>query len=420
MIFILTWNKDKWDESNIMSMMERFSAGEKVSSTWKCGSHQKINIGDRFFLSRTGKESPGLIGSGKIISDPRKGPDFENPEKNSWFVGIEFDYLTNSPETVVISHKELAEKLDVEASEFTPRMSGTPYRSSNLELEKLWKKLTSNDGFIYLGEADVIKGEHEGDKTTVPINEFKNHIVINSSNIPKPFMSREFLNYKIKRIVDKNPRTGSDANNCSGYNIWKLCRDNITVAEYQNIIESNFDKADSQFDKTKHLKYDIVHKWVILVPPFHSDNSIADDIKEITSNSSLDETEKSRLVSARIGQGQYRKSLIDYWGGCTVTGYSDSAILVASHIKPWALSSNHERLDMYNGLLLTPNIDKAFDKGYITFSDTGSIIISPLLESPEVIGINSSMTIDILDEHKVYLRFHRDNEYEKFARSERH
>ena len=414
MIFILTWNKDKWDESNIMNMMERFSSGEKVSSTWKCGSHRKISIGDRFFLSRTGKDSPGLIGSGEIISDPRKGPDFENAEKNSWFVGIQFDYLTNSPETVVISHKELAEKLDVEASEFTPQMSGTPYRPNNLELEKLWKKLTSNDGFIYPGKAKL-----EGDNATVPVNKLKNHIVINSSNIPKPFMSREFLNYKIKRIVDKNPRQGSNENNCSGYNIWKLCWDNMTVVEYQNIIESNFDKADPQFDKTKHLKYDIDNGWVILVPPFHSDNSIADDIKEITSNLSLDETEKSRLVSARIGQGQYRNSLIDYWGACTVTGYSESAILVASHIKPWALSSNHERLDMYNGLLLTPNIDKAFDKGYITFSDVGSIIISPLLESPEVIGINSSMTIKILDEHKVYLKFHRDNEYEKFVRGAR-
>ena len=238
-----------------------------------------------------------------------------------------------------------------------------------------------------------------------------NHFIINSSNIPKPFRSREFLNYKIKRIVEKIPRKGSNRNNCSGYNIWKLCRDNITVAEYQNIIESNFDKTDPQFDKTKHLKYDIDHSWVILIPPIQSDNSIADDIKEIISNKSIDETEKARLVSSRIGQGQYRKSLIEYWGCCAVTGYADPAILVASHIKPWADSSNYERLDTYNGLLLTPNIDKAFDKGYITFAETGRIIISPLLEKPEILGINSSMTIELAYEHKIYLGFHRDNVY---------
>ncbi|VAW71889.1 hypothetical protein MNBD_GAMMA12-1819 [hydrothermal vent metagenome] len=238
-----------------------------------------------------------------------------------------------------------------------------------------------------------------------------NHIVINSSNIPKPFRSCEFLTYKIKRTVDKNPRTGSNLNNCSGYNIWNLCWDKITVEEYQNIIESNFNKTDPQFDKTKHLKYDIDHKWVILIPPSQSDNSIVDDIKEITSNKSIDETEKARLVSSRIGQGQYRKSLIEYWRGCAVTGYTDSAILVASHIKPWANSSNSERLDMYNGLLLTPNLDKAFDKGYISFADTGRIIISPLLEKPEIISINSSMTIELLNEHKIYLKFHRENVY---------
>ncbi len=35
-------------------------------------------------------------------------------------------------------------------------------------------------------------------------------IVINSSNVPNPFKSREYLNYKIKRVVEKNPRVGSN------------------------------------------------------------------------------------------------------------------------------------------------------------------------------------------------------------------
>ena len=141
------------------------------------------------------------------------------------------------------------------------------------------------------------------------------HIVINSRNIPNPFKSRDFLDYRIKRIIDENPRRGSNANNCSGFNIWNLCWDNITVEEYQHVLDSNFDKSDPQFDKTKHLKYDIDHNWVVLVPPSQSDNSIADDLKEITSDKSIDETEKERLVSSRIGQGQYRKNLIEYWKG---------------------------------------------------------------------------------------------------------
>jgi len=232
---------------------------------------------------------------------------------------------------------------------------------------------------------------------------------INSFNIPKPFNSRDFLNYRIKRIVDKNPRKGSNKNNCSGYNIWELCRNNITVEEYQSIIELNFNKSDPQFDKTKHLKYDINHNWVVLISESLSVNSIADDIKEITSNKSINETEKTTLINSRIGQGQYRANLIEYWGGCAVTGYTDPAMLVASHIKPWACSSNRERLDKYNGLLLSPNIDKAFDKGYISFSETGSIIISSLFDQPEVIGINSSMCIKISNKHKSYLEFHRTN-----------
>ena len=48
-----------------------------------------------------------------------------------------------------------------------------------------------------------------------------------------------------------------------------------------------------------------------------------------------------------------------------MSGITSTWILIASHIKPWRVSNNNERLDVYNGLLLLPNLDKLFDKGYI-------------------------------------------------------
>ena len=87
-------------------------------------------------------------------------------------------------------------------------------------------------------------------------------------------------------------------------------------------------------------------------------------------------TEAEALVKARVGQGKFRNNLIEYWKGCSVTNCKYITILIASHIKPWKDSSNKERLDVYNGLLLLPNIDKLFDKGYISFRDTGKIMIS--------------------------------------------
>ena len=83
----------------------------------------------------------------------------------------------------------------------------------------------------------------------------------------------------------------------------------------------------------------------------------------------MSEHEKWAIVKQRIGQGAFRKQLMEKWKGCSVTGYEQSEILVASHIKPWSESSDEEKLDTNNGLLLVANLDKAFDQGLITFEN---------------------------------------------------
>src|SRR5207247_11107601 len=88
-------------------------------------------------------------------------------------------------------------------------------------------------------------------------------------------------------------------------------------------------------------------------------------------------------------------------------------LIVASHIKPWAVSDNAERMDVFNGLLLLPNLDRAFDLGYVTFSDGGYIIISKALNNPELAGISKDMQIPLVDRHKTYMDFHRQHVFEK-------
>jgi putative restriction endonuclease len=82
-------------------------------------------------------------------------------------------------------------------------------------------------------------------------------------------------------------------------------------------------------------------------------------------------------------------------------------LLIASHIKPWKASTNAERLDVFNGLLLTPNLDKAFDSGLVTFDDEGKIKISPQLLEPKKLGINADYKILLAPEHLKYLSFHQ-------------
>lgn len=116
-------------------------------------------------------------------------------------------------------------------------------------------------------------------------------------------------------------------------------------------------------------------------------------------------------VKTRIGQTIYRQKLLDYWKNkCAVTKLSITPLLMASHIKPWCVSNDEERLDKYNGLLLNPTLDKLFDKGYITFQDNGIIKISPLIsDSIKLLDINPNSSIQFENEHKKYLQYHREN-----------
>lgn len=131
------------------------------------------------------------------------------------------------------------------------------------------------------------------------------------------------------------------------------------------------------------------------------------DIRQVMVDKKLTDTEKSIMVKTRMGQGHFRSQLVQMWGGCAVTGYRNTQLLLASHIKPWRASNNKERLDKFNGLLLLANLDKAFDLGFISFDDNGKVLISDYLEAPEVIGLRDDMSFRIVRDHKPYLAHHR-------------
>lgn len=127
----------------------------------------------------------------------------------------------------------------------------------------------------------------------------------------------------------------------------------------------------------------------------------------------LTETEKRRLILARVGQGDFRKKLINHWGQCAATGCSRIDILRASHIKPWRDSSNTERLDVYNGLLLSPGLDALFDKGYVSFDDEGGILISPYLSDADraILNCSADLSVELAPQHLKYLAWHREHLY---------
>ncbi len=140
---------------------------------------------------------------------------------------------------------------------------------------------------------------------------------------------------------------------------------------------------------------------------------IESDIESIMSDQGISVTEKLNLIKSRIGQGAFRGKLINFWKGCAVTGFPIVNLLVASHIKPWSVSSNSERLDAFNGLLLLPNLDRAFDLGYITFDSQGNILISSVFKNSSNAGISASMKINLTDKHQAYLAYHREHVFKE-------
>lgn len=123
----------------------------------------------------------------------------------------------------------------------------------------------------------------------------------------------------------------------------------------------------------------------------------------------ITETEKEQVIKSRIGQSTFKKALLAIEKKCRLCGVTDERFLVASHIKPWSQSNHQERLDVNNGLLLCPNHDALFDKGYISFNDNGAILISDSLDEVTrvFLNINQAMRLEMNDSEQQYMKWHR-------------
>jgi len=127
----------------------------------------------------------------------------------------------------------------------------------------------------------------------------------------------------------------------------------------------------------------------------------------------IPETERTREVRQRVGQEVFREALLDFWDGrCAICGVRlPPSLLRASHAKPWADATDAERLDPFNGLLLTVHFDALFDKGLISVAEGGALLISDSLddEARQVFGLKVGMRVRRLAPgHLPYLRYHRE------------
>ena len=127
-------------------------------------------------------------------------------------------------------------------------------------------------------------------------------------------------------------------------------------------------------------------------------------------NNGLNGHDIEQLTKGRVGQGAFRKLLIEQRGCiCELCSIQLPAVLRASHIQSWATSTPEERLDPQNGLLLCANHDALFDRHLITIDvDTNKLRISSSLpgDQLEELKLTATKTIPLGARMKNYMIKH--------------
>lgn len=180
--------------------------------------------------------------------------------------------------------------------------------------------------------------------------------------------------------------------------------------DFKNSNMTSFSKLDGQF---AGLAVDVPDmqalQEILALLGFRSGWTAQEDIAA-AADLPTSPTEREQVIAARLGQGLFRERLLQRWTCCAVTGCVNPRLLRASHIKPWRDSTNEERLNIDNGLLLCAGLDAAFDAGLITFRNDGRILASPLLARADAasVGIRDDMKLlSINPEIANFLGFHR-------------
>ena len=168
-------------------------------------------------------------------------------------------------------------------------------------------------------------------------------------------------------------------------------------------------------DKTGHGMYSNALKKFRCYK-YHNSNLELDENEEeikMSQDKSIKPTEREELIKSRRGQGEFRTQLmLKYNNQCIMTEITVTKTLIASHIKPWAVCSNSERLDVNNGLLLSATYDKLFDCGLITFDKKGKLKVSDFIndKNKELLNLKSGEIYDIKCSGNMeeYLKYHNE------------
>ena len=175
----------------------------------------------------------------------------------------------------------------------------------------------------------------------------------------------------IKVLGPLLPKRYSPIHPISGAGNQKAYLASISQAAFETVVASAaFSRETLARGGANSLTFDVVTELL----DDAVERRVADDLQ-------LEDTIRKSVILARRGQGVFRSNVERVERACRLTGITNPSLLIASHIKPWRLcDSAQDRLDGMNGLLLTPDADHLFDRGYISFEDDGEVRVSPRVD----------------------------------------
>ena len=209
--------------------------------------------------------------------------------------------------------------------------------------------------------------------------------------LPNPIKPKEFMSQIAPLLAEKYAPLQPNGNGLQGVYLTDISDDlgqlliKLTSANLENL------KSELYSESAIEMQYEIN--------------------LEIQAKGIEGDLEKVQLVKARRGQGVFKSNVRLVESRCRVTGVNQPNLLIASHIKPWSKSNDEEKIDGFNGLLLAPHVDRLFDRGLISFRNSGDLLISKNLdlEVLEKWHISSDFSAgSFRPEQGTYLEFHRD------------
>lgn len=175
------------------------------------------------------------------------------------------------------------------------------------------------------------------------------------------------------------------------------------------------------FADTVLSKIDSPAEWSILRQLQESDENLRrlgeDRVEDFLKLAPIEETERRALIAARRGQGRFRQGVSRLEPACRFTGVRTPELLVASHIRPWhRCHTNEERLDPFNGLMLTPTFDRLFDRGLISFSSESRLLTSSHLRRDDIRRVHldpETALAPFRSRQQEYLEYHREHVFRR-------